>query len=100
MAITRQAEREAVLTILRNLNQPSAWQQVSHFVDEHGSISNAEVREILDTDDRIRASRQLKEWVDLGLLVVTDPDSAKKLRRYRKPDIDLDVDLFANLVCK
>lgn len=63
-------------------------------------MSNAEVREILGTDDRIRASRQLKEWVDLGLLLVANPESAKKLRRYRKPDVDFDLDLFANLVGK
>lgn len=69
--------REAVLVVLRNQNQPTTWEQVSHYVDQHGSISNLEVREILRTDDRIRASRQLKEWVDLGLLVVTDPRSAK-----------------------
>jgi len=99
--ITRpRIDREAVIVHLRNQNQPSTWQQVSHYLDEHGSISNAEVREILATDDRIRASRQLREWVDLGLLVVANPDSAKKLRQYRKPDVDLDLDLFAILAGK
>ncbi len=90
-------EREAVVTILRNQNQPSAWQQVSHYLDEHGAIRNAEVREILGTEDRIRASRQLREWVDLGLLVVANPEAAKKLRRYSKPDVDFDPALFAAL---
>ena len=55
-----------------------------------------EVRHILRTDDPIRASRQLREWVDLGLLVVANPLSAKKLRRYTKSDLDLERSLFAN----
>ncbi len=93
-------EREAVVVHLRNQNQPTVWQQVSHYLDENGSISNAEVREILGTDDRIRASRQLKEWVDLGLLIVANPESAKRQRRYRKPDVNFDLDLFASLVSK
>jgi ATP-dependent DNA helicase RecG len=92
-------EREAVVVHLRNQNQPTVWRQVSHYLDENGSISNAEVREIRGTDDRIRASRQLKEWVDLGLLIVANPGSAKKIRRYKKPDVDLDK-LFAMLVRK
>lgn len=93
-------EREAVIVHLSNQNQPSAWQQVDHYLDQHGSISNAEVRQILGTDDPVRASRQLKEWVDLGLLVVANPESAKRFRRYTKPDIDFDLDLFASLPCK
>lgn len=93
-------DREAVVVHLRNQNQPSAWQQVSHYLDENDSISNAEVREILATEDPTRASRQLKEWVELGVLVIANPGSAKKTRRYRKPDVDFDLDLFAILAGK
>ena len=40
-------EREAVVVRLGNQNQPSAWEQVNHFLGEHGSIGNADVRQIL-----------------------------------------------------
>lgn len=33
-------EREAVVVHLRNPYQPSVWQQVSRYLDEHGTISN------------------------------------------------------------
>ena len=75
-------QREAVVVRFGNLNQPSAWDQVSHLLDKQGSISNVDVRRVLETDDPVRASRQLKEWVDWGMLSVADPLAAKKLRRY------------------
>lgn len=93
-------EREAVVVSLWNQNQPSVWEQVSRYIDSHGSISNVEVRQLLGTDDRVRASRQLKQWVDQGLLVAVNPQSAKKLRRYTRPNIDFDLGLFAEHVGK
>lgn len=88
-------DREAVVVRLGNYNQPSAWEQVLDFLRENDSIGNAEVRQILGTGDPVRASRQLKEWVDWGLLVVANPESAKKLRRYKPPDDpDSDINFF------
>ena len=88
-------EPESVVVRLTNLSQPTAWEQVSHFLDEHNDISNADVRKILGTDNPVRASLQLKEWVEMGLLCVVNPDSAKRLRRYKKPgDDDADAGLF------
>ena len=75
-------DREAVQVVLLNEARPTAWDQVVAYVEEHGSVGNAEVRSILQTDDPVRASRLLKEWVRAGLLVVVNPESAKQHRRY------------------
>lgn len=77
-------EREAVVIKLRNQNQPGIWEQVSRYIDEHGAIGNNEVRQLLRTDDRNRASRQLQEWVRQGLLVIQNPSAGKRARRYEK----------------
>lgn len=77
--------REAVLFTCINESRPDVWTQVEHYLDDHGVIGNAEVRRLLRTDDTVRASRLLKSWVDRKLLVLADPDAAKKSRRYRRP---------------
>lgn len=74
--------REAVQVVLLNEARPTAWDQVAAYVEERGNIGNAEVRAILGTDDPVRASKALKEWVSAGLLLVVNPDSAKQYRRY------------------
>lgn len=75
-------DREAVITILRNQNRPSVWEQVVDYIDKHGDIGNAELRQLLDTDDTLRASKQLKAWVEQGLLIVANPEGAFSRRRY------------------
>jgi ATP-dependent DNA helicase RecG len=79
-------EREGVVVRLRNQNLPGIWDQVSRYIDEHGGIGNNEVRQLMETDDRMRATRQLQEWVRQGLLVIDNPEAGKKSRRYRKPE--------------
>lgn len=86
--------REAVIVYLFNENRPSTWEQVVNYIDKHGDIGNAEVRNLMQTDT-LRASKQLKEWVNLGLLVVANPDAAKQLRRYARPDGGPDESLFS-----
>ena len=88
-------EREAVRVYLWNQNRPSVWEQVNDYLQQHGTIGNAEVRQILQTDDPIRTSRQLKEWVNLGLLEVANPESARKIRRYRRTGTESAPDLFS-----
>mgnify|MGYP001583545784 CR=1 FL=1 len=78
-------DREAVQVVLLNQARPTAWDQVAALVEEHGSVGNAEVRTILGTDDRVRASKQLRQWVDQGLVVPLDPNAPKSQRRYRLP---------------
>ena len=77
-------EREAVVVFLRNENRPSAWVQVSDFIDKHGSIRNAQVRTIMGTDNVLAVSKQIKKWETMGLLVVVDPLASKALRSYVK----------------
>jgi ATP-dependent DNA helicase RecG len=89
-------EREAVLTVLRNQNRPSVWEQVVAYIQENGDIGNAEVRQLLDIDDTLTASKQLKSWVEQGLLVVVNPDAGRNVRRYSLPDLDLEEEFFSN----
>jgi len=66
-------------------------------VDKHGFIGNKEVRGILGTDDVLRASRLLKEWVDRGLLEVANPETGTRIRRYAKPGVRPETLLFSSL---
>jgi ATP-dependent DNA helicase RecG len=80
-------ERPAVLVQLLNENRPSLWEQVSEYIDRHGSIGNLEVRQLVESADVLAASRQLRKWVERGQLTVLNPSAAKRLRRYTKPDL-------------
>lgn len=90
-------EREAVVVALRNENVPGIWEQVSRYIEENGAIGNNEVRQLMETDDRMRATRQLQEWVRQGLLVIDNPEAGKKSRRYRKPEIQSPSSWLASL---
>ncbi len=87
--------REAVQVVLLNEARPTAWDQVVSCVQERGSVGNAEVRTILGTDDPVRASKLLREWVDAGLLVIANPTSAKQHRRYTLPETGEEPTLFS-----
>ena len=89
-------EREAVMTILYNHNRPSIWKQLIEFIRLHGSIGNAEVRRLLDTEDTLTASKRLKAWVDQGLLIVANPKAGRNVRRYTVPDLELDDEFLSN----
>ena len=89
MYLTRpRIEREAVVVHLWNQNRPSIWEQVMDYLDKQGSIGNSELRKLLATDDTLAASRKMKQWVEQGLLVVANPSSPKKMRRYCRPGGD------------
>lgn len=66
------------------------------WVDDHGDIGNFEVRRLLDTDDTLTASKQLKAWVEQGILIVKNPDAGRNVRRYGLPDTELP-DFFSSL---
>jgi ATP-dependent DNA helicase RecG len=87
--------REAVLVVLLNEVRPTAWDQVVACAEQRGNIGNAEVRAILGTEDPVRASKALKEWVSAGLLRVVDPASAKQHRRYALSEPDEELTLFS-----
>ena len=81
-------DREAVVVHLWNQNRPTAWHQVSQYIDQHGTIGNAEVRHLMGTNDTLGVSKQLKHWVEQGLLTIANPDAGRNVRRYSKPDAD------------
>ena len=90
-------ERESVILSLFNENLPTLWEQVSRYIDQHGSIGNAEVRQLLGSENVLGASKLIREWVERGLLIVTNPEAGTKVRRYAKPGMTPTFDLFSNL---
>lgn len=87
--------RDEVLVILRNENRPTVWDQVADYLDKHGIIGNAEVRQIMGVADTLAASKALKDWVERGLLEVANPDAGKRVRRYKLPEADPARPLFS-----
>ncbi len=86
---------ECVVVYLFNESRPTIWGQVAKYLEAHGRIGNAEVRQLLQSDDPVRASKLLKAWVQKGLLVVVDPKAAKQHRRYRLPGRPPEMALFS-----
>ncbi|UUZ62045.1 putative DNA binding domain-containing protein [Polaromonas sp. P1-6] len=82
----RQSTETAVETVtvtLLNLERPSAWDEVSDWIDREGFIQNAKLCEISKVDT-LRASKMLVAWREQGLLVPL-PDRAKRNMAYTKP---------------
>lgn len=77
---------ETVTVTLFNLERPSAWDEVSDWIDREGSIQNAKLCEIAKVDT-LKASRMLVAWRDQGLLVPL-PGRAKRNMAYTKPTKD------------
>lgn len=92
--------RDSVLVVLRNEARPSVWNQVSQFLDRHGYIGNAEVRRIMRSEDTLKASKALRDWVSRGLLTIANPDAAKQHRRYARPERSPAEPLFSKLAGK
>ncbi len=86
-----------MIVVLLNENRPSTWDQVSDLIDKKGSVTNADVRQVLAGGGVLEASKQLRAWVQKGLLVVVNPDAAKQHRRYTKPGTLPEVPLFSSL---
>lgn len=74
---------ETVTVTLLNLERPSAWDEVSDWIDRQGSIQNAKLCEIARVDT-LKASRMLVAWRDQGLLAPV-PGRAKRNMAYTKP---------------
>ena len=68
---------------LFNLERPSVWNEVSAWIDQHGSIANAELCKLAKVDT-LKASKLLIVWRDQGLLVPL-PDRSKRNMAYAKP---------------
>lgn len=78
-----EAAVETVTVSLFNLERPSAWDEVSDWIDREGFIQNAKLCAIAKVDT-LKASRMLVAWRDQGLLVPL-PDRAKRNMAYTKP---------------
>jgi ATP-dependent DNA helicase RecG len=74
---------ESVTVTLFNAKRPSAWDEVSDWIDRHGVIANADVVRIAGVDT-LKASKMLIGWREQGLLV-TLPGRAKRNMAYTKP---------------
>ena len=74
---------ESVTVTLFNAKRPTAWDEVSDWLDRHGSITNADVVRISKLDT-LKASKLLTSWRDQGLLVPV-PGRGKRNMAYSKP---------------
>lgn len=74
---------ECVTVTLFNAKRPSAWDEVSDWIDRHGSIANADVVRIAGVDT-LKASKMLTIWREQGLLLAL-PGRAKRNMAYTKP---------------
>lgn len=81
---------ESLTVVLFNHERPSAWDQVSDWLDRHGSIANADVVKIAGVDT-LRASKLLGAWREQGLLAAV-PGRAKRNMAYTKPGTTSEVD--------
>lgn len=75
---------ESVTVTLFNLKRPTAWDEVSDWIDRHGSIANADVVRIAGVDT-LKASKLLAAWREQGLLMPV-PGRAKRNMAYTKPN--------------
>ena len=87
----------AFLVFLLNEHRPTAWEQVSQHIDQHGSIGNTEVRKAMQTDNVLAASKQIKKWLEQGLLIILNPTAGTRARRYSKPNMPPPTQLFSTL---
>lgn len=74
---------ESVTVTLFNLKRPSAWDEVSDWIDRYGLIANADVVRIARVDT-LKASKLLTGWREQGLLMSV-PGRAKRNMAYTKP---------------
>lgn len=79
-----EAAVESVTVTLLNLERPTIWDEVSHWIDEHGAITNGELCRITGADT-LNASKKLKLWVSQGLLKPL-PDRGKRNMAYTKSE--------------
>ena len=74
---------ESVTVTLFNLRRPSAWDEVSDWIDRHRSIANADVVRIAKVDT-LKASKMLGAWREQGLLEAL-AGRGKRNMAYAKP---------------
>ena len=75
---------ESVTVSLFYAKRPTAWDEVSDWLDRNGSITNADVVRI-SKRDTLKASKLLTSWRDQGLLEPV-PGRGKRNMAYSKPN--------------
>ncbi len=78
-----EANKESVTVTLLNMERPTVWDEVSHWIDQHGEIANKDLCKIANVDT-LKASRLLTAWVAQALLAPL-PDRGKRNTAYAKP---------------
>lgn len=78
-----EAAVESVTVTLLNLERPTVWDEVSHWIDTHGPIANSDICQIANVDT-LKASKMLRVWEEQGVLVRL-PERAKRNMAYTKP---------------
>ncbi len=78
-----EAAVESVTVTLFNLQRPTAWDEVSDWIDRQGSIANADVVRIAKVDT-LKASKMLGAWREQGLLEALS-GRGKRNMAYAKP---------------
>ena len=73
----------SVMVILFNEQKIEYWDTVSNFLDKNYKITNEEARKITGVSDSVKMSRQLKQWVDNGLLKKAQGKSKKDTYYYK-----------------
>lgn len=87
--------QDGVCVVLFNEKAPNEWEKVAQYLNVNKYIANAEARKILGIQDTIKVSKIFRNWVKKGLLLKVVPRSgAKRLAKYRLPNID-EKSLFA-----
>jgi ATP-dependent DNA helicase RecG len=78
-----EAAVESVTVTLFNLQRPTAWDEVSDWIDRQGSIANSDVVRIAKVDT-LKASKMLGAWREQGLLEAL-AGRGKRNMAYTKP---------------
>ena len=84
-----------LLVTLLNEVRPALWEQVDDWIDRNGPIANSKLREISGLDT-LAASKQLRQWVNQGVLVAL-PAASRQQASYTKPELAGQEDLTRSL---
>jgi len=87
---------ESVTVTLLNLLRPTAWDQISDWLDRHGSIANADVVRIAGLDT-LKASKLLTTWREQGLLEPLPGRGKRNMAYVRAIGGGEEVDLLSTL---
>lgn len=87
---------ESVTVTLLNLLRPTAWDQISDWLDRHGSIANADVVRIAGVDT-LKASKLLTTWREQGLLEPLPGRGKRNMAYVRAIGGSEEVDLLSTL---